>query len=119
MYQGNKVVVVMPAYNAEKTLRQSYDEVMAQGIVDLVIIVDDKSADDTVSVARKLPHAQVHLHEQNLGYGANQKTCYRPALDLDADIVVMLHPDYQYSPKLLVAMSSLVAYGEYDVVLGS
>ncbi|HDP25152.1 MAG TPA: glycosyltransferase family 2 protein [Deltaproteobacteria bacterium] len=119
MYQGNKVVVVMPAYNAEKTLRQSYDEVMEQGIVDLVIIVDDKSADDTVAVARTLPCAQVHIHEQNLGYGANQKTCYRLALDAGADIVIMVHPDYQYTPKLIPAMASMIANDLYECVLGS
>jgi glycosyltransferase involved in cell wall biosynthesis len=108
---GQKIVVVMPAYNAEKTLRQTYDEVIAQGIVDLVIVVDDASNDETVAVARTLPHVQVEVHPENRGYGGNQKTCYRLALAAGADIVVMIHPDYQYTPYLLPAMASLVASG--------
>ena len=109
----------MPAYNAEKTLRRTYDEVMAQGIVDLVIVVDDASNDETVAIARTLPHVQVEVHPQNRGYGGNQKTCYRLALAAGADIVVMIHPDYQYTPMLLPAMASLVASGLYRCVLGS
>jgi glycosyltransferase involved in cell wall biosynthesis len=116
---GQKIVVVMPAYNAEKTLRWTYDEVMAQGMVDLVIVVDDASNDETVAIARTLPHVQVEVHPQNRGYGGNQKTCYRLALAAGADIVVMIHPDYQYTPMLLPAMASLVASGLYRCVLGS
>lgn len=119
MYRGNKVVVVMPAYNAAKTLRQTYDEVQEQQIVDLIIIVDDKSRDDTVAVARELEGVQVHVHEKNTGYGGNQKTCYRLAIEAGADIVVMIHPDYQYTPKLLPAMVSLIANGLHPCVLGS
>jgi len=119
MYQGKKVVVVMPAYNAEKTLLKTYEEVMAQGIVDTVIVVDDASPDHTVEVARSLPQTKVFVHERNLGYGGNQKTCYRLALEEGADIVIMVHPDYQYTPKLIPAMASLVANGLYHCVLGS
>src|SRR4051812_39967420 len=119
MIQGQKLVVVMPAYNAARTLRQTYDEVMAQGIVDLVILVDDASKDETVSMAKSLPHVQVEVHQQNLGYGGNQKTCYRLALAAGADIVVMIHPDYQYTPALIPAMASLVASGLYPCVLAS
>ncbi len=109
----------MPAYNAARTLRQTYDEVRAQGLVDLIILVDDHSRDDTVAVARKLEGVQVHVHEVNRGYGANQKTCYRLALEAGADIVVMIHPDYQYTPKLLPAMVSMVGQGLHSCVLGS
>src|SRR5216683_4489073 len=109
----------MPAYNAEKTLRRTYEEVMAQGIVDLVIVVDDASRDETVAIARTLPHVQVEVHSENRGYGGNQKTCYHLALAAGADIVVMIHPDYQYAPSLLPAMASLVASGLYPCVLGS
>jgi glycosyltransferase involved in cell wall biosynthesis len=109
----------MPAYNAEKTLRQTYDEVMAQGIVDLVIVVDDASRDETVAIARSLPRVQVEVHPENRGYGGNQKTCYHLALAAGADIVVMIHPDYQYVPSLLPAMASLVASSLYPCVLGS
>jgi len=119
MIQGQKLVVVMPAYNAARTLRQTYDEVMAQGIVDLVILVDDASRDETVAMARTLPHIQVEVHERNLGYGGNQKTCYRLALAAGADIVIMIHPDYQYTPALIPAMASLVASGLYPCVLAS
>ncbi len=119
MFNGQKIVVVMPAYNAARTLRRTYDEVIAQGIVDLVIIVDDASRDDTVAIARTFEHAQVEVHPTNRGYGANQKTCYRAALAAGADIVVMIHPDYQYTPKLLPAMTSLVASGLYPCVLAS
>ena len=119
MYRGKKVVVVMPAYNAAKTLRQTYDEVRDQQIVDHIILVDDRSRDDTVAVARGLEGVQVHVHEKNKGYGGNQKTCYRLALDAGADIVVMLHPDYQYTPLLLPALVSMIANGLHPCVLGS
>ena len=109
----------MPAYNAEKTLRRTYDEVMAQGIVDLVIVVDDASGDETATIARTLERVQVEVHPQNRGYGGNQKTCYRLALAAGADIVVMIHPDYQYTPQLLPAMVSMVASGLYPCVLAS
>jgi glycosyltransferase involved in cell wall biosynthesis len=116
---GKKIVVVMPAYNAELTLRQTYDEVMAQGIVDEVIVVDDSSHDATVRIARTLPHTRVAVHPENRGYGGNQKTCYRLARESGADVVIMVHPDYQYTPRLIPAMASLVAGGLYPCVLGS
>ncbi|MBA4149227.1 MAG: glycosyltransferase family 2 protein [Verrucomicrobia bacterium] len=119
MFRDKKVVVVMPAYNAAKTLRQTYDEVMAQGIVDLVIIVDDASRDETTRIASELPNTKVFTHPKNLGYGGNQKTCYRLALESGADIVIMVHPDYQYTPKLIPAMASMIANGLYPCVLGS
>jgi glycosyltransferase involved in cell wall biosynthesis len=119
MYLNQKVVVVMPAYNAAKTLRQTYDEVCAQGVVDKIILVDDRSRDDTVVVAQSLVGVQVHVHEVNKGYGGNQKTCYRLALDERADIVIMLHPDYQYTPKLIPAMVSIIANELHPCVLGS
>jgi glycosyltransferase involved in cell wall biosynthesis len=119
MLKGQKIVVVMPAYNAARTLQRTYDEVMGQSIVDLVIVVDDASRDDTVAIARTLDRAQVEVHPNNRGYGANQKTCYRLALAAGADIVVMIHPDYQYTPALLPAMASLIASGLYPCVLGS
>ncbi|MBW2556915.1 MAG: glycosyltransferase family 2 protein, partial [Deltaproteobacteria bacterium] len=101
MYKDKKVIVVMPAYNAAQTLRRTWDEVMAQGIVDLVIVVDDGSRDETVSIAKELPDTLVYTHEKNLGYGGNQKTCYRLALEAGGDIIIMVHPDYQYTPKLI------------------
>jgi len=116
---GKKIVVVMPAYNAARTLRQTYNEVMAQGVVDLVIVVDDGSHDATAAIARTLSGARVHTHAVNRGYGANQKTCYRLALEEGADVVIMVHPDYQYTPRLIPAMVSLVASGLYPAVLGS
>ena len=119
MYLDKKIVVVMPAYNAAKTLRQTYDEVIAQGVVDLVIVVDDGSCDETVSLARRLPQTQVIVHARNLGYGANQKTCYRAALATGADLVIMVHPDYQYTPRLIPAMVAMTANGLYPCVLGS
>lgn len=119
MLNNKKVVVVMPAYNAEKTIRKTYDEVMAQGIVDLVIVVDDASRDKTVAVARELPNTVVHVHERNTGYGGNQKSCYRLALEHGADIAIMVHPDYQYTPKLIPAMATLIANELYSCVLGS
>src|SRR4051794_836748 len=119
MLNGQNIVVVMPAYNAARTLRQTYDEVMAHGIVDLVIVVDDASHDETVAIARTLSHVQVEVHPSNRGYGANQKTCYRLALAAGADIIVMIHPDYQYTPQLLPAMAALVASDLYPCVLAS
>jgi glycosyltransferase involved in cell wall biosynthesis len=119
MLADNKVVVVMPAYNAAQTLRQTYDEVMAQGIVDTVIVVDDGSGDETTDIARTLPNTIVHTHPRNQGYGANQKTCYRLALEAQGDIIILVHPDYQYTPKLIPAMSSMIANGLYHCVLGS
>src|SRR5262249_4458964 len=119
MFQGRKVVVVMPAYNAARTLRRTYDEVMAQGVVDLVIVVDDASQDETVAIARTLPHTVVEIHPRNRGYGANQKTAYGLALRHGADIVIMVHPDYQYTPKLIPAMATLIGNGLYPCVLGS
>ncbi len=119
MLNGQKIVVVMPAYNAARTLRQTYDEVMAHGIVDLVIVVDDASHDETVAIARTLPNVQVEVHPENRGYGANQKTCYRLALAAGADIIIMIHPDYQYTPQLIPAMAALVGSGLFACVLGS
>src|SRR5216110_868473 len=119
MLNGEKIVVVMPAYNAARTLRQTYEEVMAHGIVDLVIVVDDASHDDTVAIARTLDRVQVEVHPVNLGYGANQKTCYRLALAAGAGIIIMIHPDYQYTPQLIPAMAALVASGLYPCVLAS
>lgn len=109
----------MPAYNAAQTLRQTYDEVMAQQIVDQVIVVDDASFDETVRIAKTLPNTIVHTHRQNQGYGATQKTCYKLALQQNADIIIMVHPDYQYTPKLIPAMASLIANDLYPCVLGS
>ena len=117
MLNGKKVVVVMPAYNASRTLRQTYDEVPFE-IVDEVLLVDDASSDETVALARELG-LTTFLHERNLGYGKNQKTCYREALKRDADIVIMLHPDYQYSPRLLTSLAGMIASGHYDIALGS
>jgi len=119
MYRDKKVIVVMPAYNAAKTVERTYAEVRDQGVVDHIILVDDKSRDETVTVAKKLPGVQVHVHEKNTGYGGNQKTCYRLALEAGADIVIMIHPDYQYTPKLIPAMVSVIANGLYPCVLGS
>jgi glycosyltransferase involved in cell wall biosynthesis len=117
MINNKKIIVVMPAYNAEKTLQNTYEDI-PKNIVDEIILVDDKSSDKTVAVAEKL-NIKIFLHNKNKGYGANQKTCYREALKLNGDIIVMLHPDYQYNPKLVTAMSSLIAEGIYDVILGS
>ncbi|MDI6828383.1 MAG: glycosyltransferase family 2 protein [Armatimonadota bacterium] len=119
MFAGKKVVVVMPAYNAAKTLKKTYDEVMAQGMVDLVIVVDDASSDETFEIAKTLDKVKVHKHDANRGYGGNQKTCYRLALKENADIVIMVHPDYQYTPLLLPAMVSMVGNGLYQCVIGS
>lgn len=117
MVRDKTVIVVMPAYNAEKTLRETYAEI-PMDIVDRVILVDDASTDKTVAVSASLGIETV-VHGKNLGYGGNQKSCYSLALERGADIVVMLHPDYQYTPKLIPAMTYLIASGEYDVVLGS
>lgn len=119
MYLNRKIVVVMPAYNAEKTLRMTYDEVMAQGVVDSVILVDDCSRDNTAGLAESLPNVAVYRHSKNTGYGGNQKSCYRLALEAGADIVIMVHPDYQYTPKLIPAMVSMIGNGLYPCVLGS
>ncbi len=119
MFKGKKVIVVMPAYNAAKTLRQTYDEVMAQDVVDLVIVVDDGSNDETTAIAKTLSCVRVHAHARNMGYGANQKTCYRLALEEGGDIIIMIHPDYQYTPKLIPAMVSMIGGDLYPCVLGS
>jgi len=119
MFKGKKIVVVMPAYNASRTLRKTYDETMEQEVVDEVIVVDDASQDETVNVATALPAATVSVHDVNQGYGGNQKTCYRLALKAGADIVIMVHPDYQYTPKLIPAMASLIGNGLYQCVIGS
>jgi len=118
MLHGKKVVVVLPAYHAEKTLVMTYNDIPFD-VVDELVLVDDCSADNTVAVARRLGIRNIVVHEKNKGYGGNQKTCYTEALSLGADIVVMVHPDYQYAPKLITAMASMIASGEYDVVLGS
>lgn len=117
MIEGKKVVVVMPAYNAEKTLARTYREI-PMGIVDEVLVTDDCSNDRTVAVAGEIG-LSVFRHASNKGYGANQKTCYCEALRRNADIVIMLHPDYQYPPKLITAMAGLVSSGMFDIVLGS
>ena len=117
MIQNKKVIVVLPAYNAEKTLEITYNEIPLD-IVDEVILVDDASTDHTVAVAKKL-NIQTIVHSQNLGYGGNQKSCYRAALERKADIVVMLHPDYQYTPKLIHSLSYLIANDLYPVAFGS
>ncbi len=117
MLNNKKIIVVLPAYNAEKTLEITYNEI-PKDVVDEVILIDDHSHDKTAEVARRL-NIPVFIHSENLGYGGNQKTCYREALKRGADIVVMLHPDYQYPPKLVTAMAALIASGMFDVVLGS
>jgi glycosyltransferase involved in cell wall biosynthesis len=114
--QGKRVVVVMPAFNASKTLERTFGELPE--IVDATILVDDNSTDETVQIAQKLG-LQIFVHDKNYGYGRNQQTCYREALAAGADIVVMVHPDYQYTPLLVTAMASMIAFGVYDVVLGS
>jgi len=118
MINGKKIVVVMPAYNAEQTLEKTYNEI-PHSIVDQVILVDDFSTDDTTELAQKLGISIVIRHEQNKGYGGNQKTCYDRALAEGADIVVMLHPDYQYTPLLLEAMTYPIAHGLFDVMMAS
>ena len=117
MINGEKILVVLPAYNAERTLEQTYREIPLD-IVDGVLLVDDGSSDSTVYLAKRLGIKTI-LHNRNYGYGRNQKTCYQEALRRNADIVVMVHPDYQYTPKLITAMASMIAFDVYDVVLGS
>ncbi len=117
MINGKKVVIIMPAYNAEKTLKQTYDEIY-KDFVDEVILVDDNSQDNTKIVSKSLNITTI-VHKENKGYGGNQKSCYKAALKANADIVVMLHPDYQYTPKLIPAIVSMMAFGEYDAVLAS
>ncbi len=118
MYQGKKVIVVLPAYRAALTLEQTYKEIPFD-IVDEVVLVDDRSPDDTVQVARELGIKHIVVHQVNRGYGGNQKSCYDKALELGGDIIVMLHPDYQYTPKLLVSMIALIGNDVYPVVFGS
>ena len=117
MINGKKVIVIMPAYNAEKTLEKTYNEIY-QNFVDEVILVDDFSYDETKEIAKRLDITTI-VHEKNLGYGGNQKSCYRAALKAGADIVIMLHPDYQYTPKLIPAIASMMAFDEYDAVIAS
>ena len=117
MLNGKKIIVVMPAYNAENTLEKTYSEIPFD-IVDDVILVDDASYDRTPELSRQMG-IHTFIHEKNLGYGGNQKSCYRAALNLGADIVIMVHPDYQYTPKLVPAMASMIAYSEFDAVLAS
>lgn len=117
MLNSNKIVIVLPAYNASLTLEKTIRAI--PDLADALIVVDDHSADDTFNLARNLGADRVIRHERNLGYGGNQKTCYREALAMDADIILMLHPDYQYSPQMIPAMCAAIAYGEYDVCLGS
>lgn len=118
MLNGKKIVVVLPAYNAALTLERTYKEIPFD-VVDDVVLVDDNSKDDTVEVGKKLGIRHIVKHEVNKGYGGNQKSCYSKALEIGADIVIMLHPDYQYTPKLLLAMSSIIANDVYPVVLAS
>ncbi len=117
MLNGKKIVVIMPAYNAEQTLKQTYDEIYRE-FVDEIILVDDSSLDNTKELSKSLKITTI-VHKENKGYGANQKSCYRAALKASADIVIMLHPDYQYTPKLIPAMASMMAFEQYDAVLAS
>ncbi len=117
MFNGKKVIVIMPAYNAEKTLMQTYEEI-PKDIIDEIILTDDASKDNTAELAKSL-NINTIIHEENKGYGANQKTCYTEALKENPDIVIMLHPDYQYTPKLILPMVSMITSDEYDVVLAS
>jgi glycosyltransferase involved in cell wall biosynthesis len=118
MYNNKKIVVVLPAYNAEQTLKQTYNEIPFD-IVDEVVLVDDASKDKTIEIGKEIGIKHIIRHEKNKGYGGNQKTCYNKALELNADIVIMLHPDYQYTPKLITAMASIIGNDLYPVVLGS
>jgi len=118
MLNGKKIIVVLPAYNAALTLEQTYKEIPFD-IVDDVVLVDDASHDNTTEIAHRLGIKHIIRHDKNKGYGANQKSCYKKALDLGADIIIMLHPDYQYTPKLIHAMAGVIAYEVYPVVLGS
>ena len=117
MINNKKIIVIMPAYNAEKTLKQTYEEIY-RDFVDEIILVDDHSNDKTLEIARDLGIKTIQ-HDKNLGYGANQKSCYKSALENGADIVIMLHPDYQYTPKLIPAIASMLAFEEYDTVIAS
>lgn len=117
MINGKKIVVIMPAYNAEKTLKQTYDEIY-KDFVDEIILVDDNSLDNTKNLSKELNITTI-VHKENKGYGGNQKSCYKAALEEGADIVIMLHPDYQYTPKLIPAMASMLAFEEYDAVIAS
>ncbi len=119
MFSDKRVFVVMPAYNSADTLERTHREVMAQGVVDRVIVVDDASHDATTEIAKGLPDTTVFTHERNLGYGGNQKSCYRLALEQGADIVIMVHPDYQYTPRLIPAIAALIGNGLYPCVLAS
>lgn len=119
MKKKQRVIVVMPAYNAESTLEKTYKEVMDTGCVDFVVVVDDASRDRTVEIAKKLPFTHVIVHDINRGYGGNQKTCYQTALELGGDIIVMVHPDYQYTPRLIPAMVSMISSGLYECVIAS
>lgn len=118
MINNHKIIVILPAYNAAKTLQRTYDEIPFD-VVDEVILTDDFSNDETVAIAEKIGIKHIIKHSKNKGYGGNQKSCYQKALELNADIIVMLHPDYQYTPKLIPAMCTLIANNVYDVVLGS
>ena len=118
MYQDKKVVVVLPAYNAANTIEKTISEI-PRDIVDEIVLVDDKSSDNTIEVARKIGIRHIIQHTENKGYGGNQKSCYHKALELDADIIIMLHPDYQYTPKLLLAMISVIGNDLYKVVFAS
>ncbi|WP_455210486.1 glycosyltransferase family 2 protein [Kaarinaea lacus] len=118
MLNGKKIVVVMPAYNAAKTLERTYRE-LPHDVIDEVVLVDDRSNDETAELAHSIGINHIIVHDRNLGYGGNQKTCYKHALDLGADVVIMVHPDYQYTPKLCRAMASIIAEGIYECVLGS
>src|ERR1700749_1758147 len=118
MLNGKKIIVVLPAYNASLTLERTYAEIPFD-IIDDVVLVDDNSPDNTIEVGRQLGIKHIIKHEVNKGYGGNQKSCYKKALELGADIGIMLHPDYQYTPKLLIAMSSIIANELYPVVFGS
>jgi glycosyltransferase involved in cell wall biosynthesis len=117
MLNGKRIIVVMPAYNAEKTIEQTFREIPLD-IIDHVVLVDDASGDKTVELAQALG-IDTLVHPKNRGYGGNQKTCYRRALEMGADVVIMLHPDYQYTPRLLVSLGAMVAFDEYDIALGS
>ena len=117
MINGKKIVVVMPAYNAERTLEQTYKEIY-KDLVDEIILTDDCSSDNTKNLSKQLNITTI-LHEKNIGYGGNQKSCYTAALNAGADIVIMLHPDYQYTPKLVPAIAAMLAFGEYDTVIAS
>ncbi|HEY1870441.1 MAG TPA: glycosyltransferase family 2 protein [Chitinophagaceae bacterium] len=118
MMNGKKIIVVLPAYNAGLTLEKTHAQI-PRDIVDEIILVDDASRDETIAIAQKLAIPNIVAHESNKGYGSNQKSCYSKALELKGDIIIMLHPDYQYTPKLIYAISSIIAYGVYPVVLGS